>query len=142
MRCLASGRQATAQETAAGWEAAVAGTLRSVAAMSDRVVLIGDTPQSAVDPPVCLSANPDDAVACATRRSEAIDTARLEADRRAAAEAGVDFIDPSAWLCPSDPCPVVIGSVLVYHDRGHMTQTFATALAPYLGAALGSNPTR
>jgi peptidoglycan/LPS O-acetylase OafA/YrhL len=136
------GRQATAQETSAGWKAAVAGMLRRVAALTERVVLIGDTPQSAVDPPVCLSANPDDALACATPRSEAIDMARLEADRRAAADAGTAFIDPSAWLCPSEPCPVVIGSLLVYHDGGHMTQTFATALAPSLGAALGAPPTR
>jgi hypothetical protein len=34
----------------------------------------------------------------------------------------------------------VIGSLLVYLDGGHITATFSTALAPYLGAALGALP--
>ncbi len=46
--------------------------------------------------------------------------------------AGATFVDPSDWLCPSEPCPVVIGRVLVYRDGHHMTTPFARALAPYL----------
>ena len=130
------GREATAQETLAGWDAALARTLQAVDTASGAVVLIGDTPQSAVDPPVCLSDHLDDARACATARSEAIDTARMAADRRAAESAGVAFLDPTPWVCPSDPCPVVVGNLLVYHDAGHMTRTYSTALAPFLAAAL------
>ncbi len=130
------GREATAEETLAGWDAALASTLRAVDAASGAVVLIGDTPQSGVDPPVCLSAHLDDARACATARAEAIDADRMTADRLAAETAGVGFLDPTAWVCPSDPCPVVVGNLLVYHDAGHMTRTYSTALAPYLAAAL------
>jgi len=46
------------------------------------------------------------------------------------------FVDPTAWLCPSDPCPVVIGRFLVYRDEHHMTVTFAESLAPYIDRAL------
>jgi len=62
---------------------------------------------------------------------------KAAADRAAAADAGASFIDPTPWVCPTEPCPVVIGNLLVYLDSGHMTETFSTALAPYLGAALG-----
>ena len=131
------GRQARADETASGWVAAVASMLRKLGAPPTRVVLIGDTPQMAGDPAVCLSANLDNALACARPRAEAVDWQRLAADRQAAEAAGATFIDPTPWVCPTEPCPVVIGDYLVYLDGGHINATFSTALAPYLGAALG-----
>jgi len=39
-------------------------------------------------------------------------------------------------LCPTDPCPAIIGRLLVYRDGHHMTTPFSTALAPYLGPLL------
>jgi peptidoglycan/LPS O-acetylase OafA/YrhL len=131
-----AGRQATAQETADGWLKAVARMLRTLRASATHVALIGDTPTMATDPADCLSAHPDDARACARPSSDAVDWGRLAADRRAADAAGATFIDPTPWTCPTEPCPVVIGSLLVYLDAGHMTATFSSALAPYLGAAL------
>jgi peptidoglycan/LPS O-acetylase OafA/YrhL len=118
------------------WDAALESMLGRLHGLSDRVVLIGDTPQHATDPPVCLSAHLDDARACATPFDDAVPAERLAADAAVSARVGVGFLDPSAWLCPSEPCPVVVGRVLVYHDAGHMTATFSRALAPYLLAAL------
>ena len=130
------GRQATAEETDAGWETALAMMLRLAGAPATRVVVIGDTPTMAVDPADCLSAHLNDALACARPRAEAVDPARLASDRRAADDAGAAFIDPTPWVCPTEPCPVVIGSLLVYLDGAHMNATFSAALAPYLGDAL------
>jgi hypothetical protein len=131
------GRRATAAETASGWVAAVASMLRQLGAPATRVVLIADTPQMADDPAVCLSAHLDNALACALPRASAVDWQRLAADRQAAAMAGASFIDPTPWVCPTEPCPVVIGDYLVYLDGGHINATFSRALAPYLGVALG-----
>jgi peptidoglycan/LPS O-acetylase OafA/YrhL len=130
------GRQATPAETAAGWRAALASMLGALDDIAGGVVLLGDTPLSGVDPPVCLSAHLDDALACATPLADAVDEARMASDRAAAQDAGVAFIDPTPLVCPSDPCPAIIGTALVYHDAGHMTRTFATALAPYLAPLL------
>jgi peptidoglycan/LPS O-acetylase OafA/YrhL len=131
------GRQATVEEVASRWESALAMMLRLVGAPATRVVVIGDTPTMAVDPADCLSAHLSDALACARPRAEAVDWERLGADRRAADDAGAGFIDPTPWVCPTEPCPVVIGSLLVYLDGAHINATFSAALAPYLGAALG-----
>ena len=130
------GRQATLQETADGWPKALANMLRALSASATHVAVIGDTPQMATDPADCLSAHPKDARACARPRSEAVDWGRLAADRGAADATGAIFIDPTPWTCPTEPCPVVIDGLLVYLDAGHMTATFSSALAPYLGAAL------
>ncbi|HET7704281.1 MAG TPA: acyltransferase family protein [Candidatus Limnocylindrales bacterium] len=118
------------------WDAGIAASLTRLRSLAGDVVLMGDTPRSKVDPPVCLSKHLDDASACATRSSAALDAGRTAADARLAAAAGASFIDPTPWVCPSEPCPVVIGSYLVLRDSHHLTTPFSTALARRLLAVL------
>ena len=114
------------------WSAGLSRTLDQLSGEADAVVLIGDTPLMTDDPPVCLSKRLDDASACATSMTSAVPRIRLAEDLRIAAATGATFVDPTPWLCPTDPCPVVIGRFLVYRDRHHMTATFARALGPRL----------
>jgi hypothetical protein len=44
----------------------------------------------------------------------------------------------SQWFCTATLCPAVIGSVVVYADRSHMTATYARSLAPYLYAPIAT----
>ena len=118
-----------AAEGGALWNGGLGRTLANLAAVAGRVVLIGDTPRSQVDPPVCLSRHPDDVLACASPQRLALDTARLAEERAVAATAHAGFVDPTAWVCPSEPCPVIVGRLLVYRDEQHLTATFARALA-------------
>jgi hypothetical protein len=104
------------------------------------VLVIGDTPNPAGDPPVCLSDHLDDALACATPSAKAVAPDWLATERAVTVKTGATFIDPSAWLCPTEPCPAVIGRVLVYRDGHHMTTPFARALAPYLEPLLPPLP--
>lgn len=50
--------------------------------------------------------------------------------------AGGTFLDTTGWFCYQNLCPMVIGKRIVFLDPGHITQTYATALAPQFGAAL------
>lgn len=119
------------------WGAGLDGTIVAAQrAGAAAVVVIGDTPDPAGDPPECLSAHLEDALACATPVDTAIAPRRLATERAVAAARGAAFIDPSDWLCPTDPCPAVIGRLLVYRDGHHMTTPFSRALAPYLEPAL------
>ena len=118
------------------WDAGIAKSLARLATTADHVALIGDTPRSNVDPPVCLSKHLDDVLACATPSKSAIDAKRTAADQALATAAGATFIDPTSWVCPSEPCPVVIGSYLVFRDSHHLTTPFSTALARRMLAAL------
>lgn len=114
------------------WAAGLERAVRDIAAVADRVVVIGDTPNPDGDPPVCLSDHLDDALACATGSARALAPARTATERYVSDATGATFIDPGPWLCPTEPCPVVIGRLLVYRDGHHMTTPFARALAPYL----------
>ncbi len=118
-----------AAEGGALWNGGLERTLASLAAVAGRVVVIGDTPRSQVDPPVCLSRHPDDVLACVSPRGLALDTARMAGERAVATTAHAGFVDPTAWVCPSEPCPAIIGRLLVYRDDQHLTATFARALA-------------
>jgi peptidoglycan/LPS O-acetylase OafA/YrhL len=100
------------------------------------VALIGDTPRALDNPPVCLSSNLDDALSCATARDTAVASDYLEEQADVAREAGVTFIDPTPWVCPTDPCPAVIGRYLVYRDTHHLTTAYTVAVRGRLGAAL------
>ncbi|MFP5342382.1 MAG: acyltransferase family protein [Candidatus Limnocylindria bacterium] len=131
-RFLLDGEAVRSTEREDLWGAGLRATIAEVAATGAEVVVIGDTPDPRGDPPVCLSDHLDDAAACATPFDEAVDEGRQATERGVAQAEGATYIDPTGWLCPSDPCPSIIGRLLVYRDEHHMTTPFARALAPYL----------
>jgi hypothetical protein len=112
-------------------------TIAKVAADGDpKVAVIGDTPRSAYDVPVCLSQHRDSILACSTPYTSAVSPSWLTAGAAAAAWGHATFIDPTLWICPSRPCPPVIGNFLVFRDMQHLATPFSDALADYLGDAL------
>lgn len=130
------GAPVAAREREDLWAAGLRRAIRAIEPFADHVVVIGDTPRPGTDVPVCVSDHLDDALACATPVSKAIGRERAATERAVSAETGATFIDPAPWLCPTSPCPAVIGRILVYRDGHHMTTPFARALAPYLAPYL------
>jgi hypothetical protein len=55
----------------------------------------------------------------------------------AADASGTRVVDPTKWLCWENQCPVVIGDVLPYRDRGHLTTVYARSLSDELVDAMG-----
>ena len=118
------------------WRAGIGRSLDRFKTIADHVVFIGDVPRSDFDVPVCLSSNPTDTLACATPFQRAVSVGWLDDEREAAAEAGAGFIDPTRWVCPSSPCPAVIGNFMVFFDNHHLTTPFASALYKRLGTEI------
>jgi peptidoglycan/LPS O-acetylase OafA/YrhL len=114
--------------------------LRSVDAVKvsgAKVFYVNDTPWHGTVVPECLSAHLDDPQACARSRQAALLVPRrrqLVID--AVVARGVRVIDPVPWFCTATACPVIVGNVLVYKDRHHMTSAYSRLLAPLLSAAL------
>ena len=122
------------------WRDGMSRTIARLQAASDRVVLIADVPGSQFDVPVCLAEHRADTLACATPRSDAVDPDWFVVQQEVAADAGVGFVDPTRWVCPSDPCPAVIGSFLVLRDDHHLSPPFSRALGAVLGDELAVAP--
>jgi peptidoglycan/LPS O-acetylase OafA/YrhL len=47
----------------------------------------------------------------------------------------VGVMDPVGWFCYKRLCPLVLGHTVAFADYGHVTRTYATALAPPFRAA-------
>ncbi|HEX5149372.1 MAG TPA: acyltransferase family protein [Candidatus Limnocylindrales bacterium] len=104
------------------------------------IAILGDTPASRFDVPVCLSQHLADITRCATPRTEAFGRQQLVRERAAAAASNATVIDLSDAICPGDPCQAVVADTIVQRDDHHLTATFAASLAGRLEAALPIAP--
>jgi hypothetical protein len=91
-----------------------------------KVVAIRDTPRLPFDPDECL-----DDTACAASLDDIFP--RADPIPMAAAEMGVPLIDMTDAFCTSTSCPVVIGNIVVWRDRHHLTATFSRTIGAVLG---------
>ena len=124
------------QAKVTAWRSGMQRTVDQLKLATKNIIYIGDAPQSMVDPPVCLSAHPKNALDCATPLAKAIQTDWIAQETAMTIQERISFIDPGLWICPSSPCPVVLGNLLIYMDGGHFTATFSAALASRLRKAI------
>jgi hypothetical protein len=118
------------------WMAGLERTIRRIEAAGSRVIVIADTPRPAADVPTCLSAHVDDVAACTTPRANAVDDHWRGQERAIAAGAGAGVIDPTEWVCPTDPCPAVVSSCIVFRDNHHLSTPFVELLASRVEEAM------
>ncbi|MER5319769.1 acyltransferase family protein [Streptosporangium roseum] len=100
---------------------------RQLGAMGIGVLAIRDTPRMSFDPPECVEVKGAEACVDDERRSLA---AVSPAARLRRPPANVTFADFNHLLCPAERCRSVIGDLMVYSDKGHITATFMRSLAP------------
>ncbi|HEX2469601.1 MAG TPA: acyltransferase family protein [Candidatus Limnocylindrales bacterium] len=100
------------------------------------VAILVDTPRSNHDVPACLARHPAAIEACTTPRKAALGWRHRIREVEARRRSGSPLIDLSKAICPTDPCPPIIGKRLVYRDHHHLTATFARSLARDLDTAL------
>lgn len=134
----ASGKVLAGDARIVAWRAGLKRTIDQLKMASKNVMYIADTPASGVDPPVCLSAHPKSVLACATPVEKAIQSDWVSQEIGITTEEQIPLIDASLWVCPTSPCPVVIGNLLVYSDPGHLTATFSSALANRMKKAISA----
>ena len=137
-RLVIGGRTVPIKGHEATYRAALARTLVRLEARARDVVLLGMTPLSRVDPPVCLAAHRRDARACATPVSKAVSASFRSLEIAAAARAGSRWIDPTGWICKAGTCPAIVGRFLVYRNASHLTARFAAVMRSRLDSALGT----
>ncbi len=135
------GDVATGDERTAIWQQGMQTTLASLKQASKKVVYLADVPQAFMDIPDCLDAFPESISQCATPSSIAFNTGWTDAERQVAVDSGIIFVDPTRWICTTEPCSPISGNMIIYIDAGHMTATFARSLEPKLWSTIsGANP--
>jgi hypothetical protein len=96
----------------------------------ERLIVLRDTPELTDTTLACVQAAPTKpGSSCAVPRATALAPDPAIA---AAAQRGADTIDLSRYFCDDASCFPVIGGVLAYQDRTHVTPAFARTLGPFL----------
>ena len=128
------------ENTRAAWEKGLASTIKSLSAISDRVVVIGDIAYSEKDPEDCVTSNSDDVRRCHTQRSYAVDTEHNEMEKRVAEAGGAEYVDVVPWLCAEDVCPAVVAGYATHKDAQHISTNYALWLRRSLAEAAALLP--
>jgi peptidoglycan/LPS O-acetylase OafA/YrhL len=100
------------------------------------VMILVDNPQVSKDTVTCVDRyGLEAAEKCAFARSRgfALDDGAYNV---AAAVEGVSVVDLTHLYCDDALCFPVIGNVIVYRDTNHITKTYASTMAPYLGSEM------
>lgn len=116
----------------AGWTRSFA----RVAASSGDVRLIRDVPLADVAPGTCLTTGEPDLGDCLFTPDPEHE-AEADVSTKAARRSGVEVVDPRPWLCWRGQCAAVVGDVIPYIDRSHLTAVYAALLGESLGRRLG-----
>ncbi|MGP5727129.1 acyltransferase family protein [Arthrobacter rhombi] len=95
-----------------------------------QVIAMRDTPRFGLGVPECVDLNGPDSEQCQVPRGELIAADSPLDDLHAEAMRGelpgdLGFLDMTSELCPDGICRPVIGNVLVYLDKSHLTKTYA-----------------
>ena len=113
------------------WQQGLTRTLDRMPART-RLLVLGDSPVPGLNVPACLRRHLTDISRCQRTRSASTLPGRDLAEQQAAADHGATFRSPAAAVCPYDPCPVIIGKVVLWRERSHITRTFSRQLAPVI----------
>ena len=123
-----------------GGVAAVARELRDLAPLTHRLIVMEDPPardRAAID---CLLARGATLGSCAFPVS-ASEAEAYASVRREASAAHAGYARTLQWFCARKLCPTVVGTVVTYRDKTHITATYArlvgAPLAKELAATIG-----
>ena len=137
MEPLASQKAGVLTSPGGPWQDGLAAIFQFLRRSAKQVIFISDTPYLPQSAPDCVAGHLSDVRPCTTKRSDATVLPAIKAaELRIAKQEQINSIDPTSWFCAPRVCPVIVGNILVYHDKSHMTTEWSRFIAPVLGNAI------
>ncbi|MDQ0849542.1 peptidoglycan/LPS O-acetylase OafA/YrhL [Arthrobacter sp. B3I9] len=97
------------------------------------IYVIRDTPLTLNrSGPDCVALNPENPVACANARAEALVRDPVADAVRGMASPKIKILDLSDQFCNEQSCHAVIGGLHVYYDTDHVSRSYIKSLVPVL----------
>ncbi|MEY4339719.1 MAG: hypothetical protein RLZ14_1569, partial [Actinomycetota bacterium] len=119
------------------WAEGLGRSIDAVKAPGTQVLVLGDTPKTnGENVPQCVASHMSDVRPCGNDRSAAVDPSHVQGLADAAHQHGATYVDPSNWLCTDTFCPAVIGNMVVYRDKLHLTDRFSRSRAAQVAQAV------
>ncbi|WP_414054210.1 acyltransferase family protein [Macrococcus equi] len=95
------------------------------------IFAIRDTPYFRTDVPECIQAEGRHSEKCKIRKDLVVPK-QTDWSKLKNKPPGVHFVDYTDKICPDTFCEPVVGNVVAYFDKSHMTKTFVSTLTPYV----------
>jgi hypothetical protein len=119
------------------WQDGAAAIFQFLQQSAKQVIFISDTPYPNHSAPDCVAGHLSDVRPCTRQRSDSTVLPAIKAaELRISKQEHVNSIDPAPWFCAPKVCPVIVGNILVYHDKSHMTPEWSRFIAPALDTAI------
>jgi peptidoglycan/LPS O-acetylase OafA/YrhL len=96
------------------------------------VTPIKESPDLVEDVPTCVDQHPSDLAECAVPASTAILRDSPVTDAAKLMNGKVTVVNANSLICGPQVCAPVVGNVLVYGDRHHLTGPYSKSTAPFL----------
>jgi len=120
------------------WEDGMLRTIDKLKKASSKVVLLSDTPISSFDAPICLQESSQSIERCATPYGKSVSLIWLTEEKHVAEKEGITWVNPTPWICATEPCSPLSGRYEIFVDKGHLTASFAWTLEKPLWTLLSS----
>lgn len=110
------------------------------------ITVLHDTPDfgdnEVIPDCVALHMEKDDLEKCGRKREDVQENRRTNAALKAASDKfdNVDFVNLTDLFCTESECPAVIGNVIVYRDKNHVSANYMETVADDLDKALELRP--
>lgn len=123
--------------TNAQWEAGLEKTISLLRPSKAKLAVIGDITLMNAVPPECLAANPASVQKCSTTSPNPVkhNQGHQTGEKAAAAATKTLYVNTIPWLC-TKTCSPVIGTMIAYSDKWHITVTYATYLSTVFGDSI------
>ena len=130
-------RSPEGQEKATLLESAVQESIDKLNPYVGRVIFLEDTPSNPANPLSCLATARLASDCAFANQADSVDRVTI---RQAVKNSGsAHLVDPYPTVCPRKRCPVAIENRLVYYDGGHLTNSYALTLSPWVKGWLDTN---
>ncbi len=106
------------------WKSGLSSLRTELQDVESRLIYIGDTPTPMVNVPECLA------------KKSILECSKVKKSPEWKSSDFL-FVNPTSWLC-KETCPVVIGNIVAYRDRSHISVDMALRLTEELSIALSS----
>ncbi|WP_162602446.1 acyltransferase family protein [Nocardioides daejeonensis] len=121
------------------WRDGVSETVAELVAITPVVKVLGDIPTAPAEPRDCLNeagASLEDCVVA----EEGAEIRSNPITREAATAAGADYVDSTSLICQQGRCPMVVGDVVTYRDKAHLSLSWTKIISRRLGELLRLTP--
>lgn len=102
------------------------------------VIGVRDQPRMPFNPIACVSTRSEDQCTVPARQVFAATDGSQTLGKAVTGPGRLRSVDLTPWICPDGQCRPVIGNVFVYLDPAHLSQVYASTLAPMLDDRLAA----